>query len=91
MGTDLLQVLVDKSDGHAALADCGRNAFDRAQAHIAASENAADTRLEQKGIAVVRPPPRLHHVVTGQNVAAGIARDFGGQPPGIGIGANEYE
>jgi hypothetical protein len=91
MGTDLLQVLVHKSDGHTTLADCGRNAFDRAQAHIAASENAGDTRLEQKGITVVRPPPRLHHVVTGQHVATTIARDFGWQPPCVGIGSNEYE
>jgi len=34
-----LQVLVHEGDRHAALANCRRDAFDRAQAHITASEN----------------------------------------------------
>jgi hypothetical protein len=34
MGAVLLQVLMHEGDRHAAFADRGRNAFDRAQAHI---------------------------------------------------------
>ena len=39
----LLQILVDESDCHAALTDCGRNAFHLAQPHIATGENPGST------------------------------------------------
>src|SRR5437016_5421932 len=85
----LLQILVDESDRHAALTDRGGNAFHRAQPHIATGENSGSTRFEQVGIAVVRPAPSLHHVVTGQDISSIITSDVRRQPPGLRVGANE--
>ena len=45
------QVLVDEGDRHAALADRGGDALDRAEAHVAAGEDARDAGLEQVGVA----------------------------------------
>ena len=39
----------------------------------------------------LRPAPGLHRVVAGLDIAAGIARDLGRQPPGLGVGSNEDE
>ena len=48
-------------------------------------------RFEQEGIAVVRPAPGLHHVVTGQDIPSIIARDVRRQPLRLRVGANEDE
>ena len=87
----LLQVFVDESDRHAALADRGGNAFDRAQPHIPAGENTGDTRFEEVGIEAAWPAPGLHHVVTGQDISACIACDVRRQPTGLRVGSNEDE
>ena len=67
------------------------DALDRAQAHVAAREDAGDARFEQVGIAVARPAPGLHHVVAGQDIAARVARDLRRQPLGLRVGADEDE
>lgn len=41
-----------EGDGHAALADGGRDALDRAEADVAAGEDARNTRLQQVRVAV---------------------------------------
>src|SRR5205809_4093294 len=87
----MLQILVDESDRHAALADRGSNAFDRAQPHVSAREHTGDTRFEKVGIAAVRPAPGLHYVITGKYVAALVARDVWRQPSRLCVGANENE
>ena len=48
----LAQVLVDEGDRHAALADRRGDALDRAEADVAAREDAGDARLEQVGVAL---------------------------------------
>src|SRR5206468_4447876 len=87
----MLQILVDEGDRHAALADRGSNAFDRAQPHVPTGEHTGDARFEKVGIAAVRPTPGLHDVVTGKNVAAVIARDVGREPFRLCVGADENE
>ena len=52
---ELAQVLVDEGDRHAALADGGGDALDRAEADVAAGEDAGHARLEQVRVAVERP------------------------------------
>ena len=85
------QVLVHEGDRHAALADRRGDALDRAEAHVAAGEDAGHARLQQVGIAVVRPAPALGDVGAGQHVAARVARDLRRQPAGVGVGADEDE
>ena len=89
LGPLVLQKLVDESDRHAALPDRGCNTFDRAQPHIPAREYTGGTRFEQVGIAIVRPAPGFHHIVTGQNVPAGVARNLHREPAGFRVGPNE--
>ena len=48
----VLEVLVHEGDGHAALADGGRDTLDRAEPHVATGEDAGNARLEQVGVAV---------------------------------------
>ena len=45
------EVLVDKCDGHAALAYAAGNALDRAMTHVAGSEEPGHARLERQGLA----------------------------------------
>ena len=54
----LAQVLVHEGDRHAALADRRGNALDRAEAHVAAREDARHARLEQVRVALELPPAR---------------------------------
>ena len=54
----VLEVLVHEGDRHAALADRGGDALDRAEAHVAAREDARDARLEQVRVAVELPVRR---------------------------------
>ena len=53
-----LQELVDEGDGHAALADRGGDALDRAEADVAAREDARNARLQQIRVAIERPALR---------------------------------
>ena len=85
------QILVDEGDRHAAFADRGGNALDRARPHVAAREDAGDARFEQVRIAIVRPAPGFHRIVSGQDIAARIARDLGWQPIGLRVGSDEDE
>ena len=65
-----------ESDRHTALADRRRYALDGTQTDISASEDAGNTRFEQKGITVIRPFPRPHYIVTGQHISECIASNF---------------
>src|SRR6476620_426435 len=87
----LLQILVDESDRHAALPDRGSDTLYRAQPHIPARENPGDARFEKVGIAAVRPASGFYYIVTGEDIATGIARDVRWRPPGLRIGSDEDE
>ena len=51
-----------EGDGHAALADGGGHALHRAEAHVAAGEDARDARLQEVRVALERPAAGCAHV-----------------------------
>src|SRR5690348_2298354 len=83
--------LVDEGDRHAALADRRCDPLHRAQAHIAAGEDAGRARLEEVRIAGLRPSPHLLQIIACEHISPRVARDLSGQPPRLGIGADENE
>jgi hypothetical protein len=85
------QVLVDEGNRHAALADGRGDAFDRAQADIAAGEDARRAGFKEIGIAAERPAPGFFQIVAGEDVSARVARDVGRQPRGFRVSADEDE
>src|SRR4029453_2694968 len=90
-GSEVLQVLMHERDGHAAFADGGGDALDRARSNVTASEDARHARLEQIRIAVARSIRGRRNVDAGEHVAASVARDLAGQPLGLRIRADEDE
>ena len=58
---------------------------------FSAREHARNARLDQIGVAALLPAARFDHVAASQNIAARITRDFGRQPAGFGVGANEHK
>src|SRR6266404_223832 len=81
----LLQVSVNKGDGHRALTRCGGDALDRAVAHIPGGEGARDRGLQVIGRALQRPGgwglTVDQEVGTGDEIAALIADDGGVSGP----------
>ena len=67
------------------------SAFDGAVADIAAGEGAGDAGFEEVGVAVKGPVPGAAHVGAGEDEAAFVVSDFGGEPVGLGVGADEDE
>ena len=91
-GSRFAQVLVHEGDGHAALADRCGDTLDRAEAHVAAREDARHARLEQVRVALELPAPRRRGVGAGEDEAAlRIERDLGRQPVRLRVGADEDE
>jgi hypothetical protein len=80
---------MDKGDRDAAFADSGGDTLHRAEADVPASEDAWHARLDAIGAAAFFPSARFDYVVASQNVATRVPEDFGRQPAGFGIGANE--
>src|SRR5215208_2934618 len=83
------EVLVDERDRHAALADGRRDAFHRAEPHVAAREDPRYARLEQVRIAFELPPSDEWDVGAGEHEAAAVACDLGRQPGRLRVGADE--
>ena len=88
-GFGFLEVLVDERDRHAALSDGGGDALHRAEADVAAGEDAWDARLEQERIALELPPVGDAEIRAREHIAAGIERDLLRKPAGLGVGADE--
>ena len=82
---------MDEGNRHAALADGRGDAFDRAQSHITAGEDARRAGFKEIGIAAERPAPGFFQIVSGEDVSARVARDVGWQPRGFRVGADEDE
>ena len=85
------EILMNEGDRDAALADGGGDALDRAEANVATGEHARHAGLDQIGVAAFLPATRFDHIAAGENIAARVARDFGRQPSGFGVGADEHE
>src|SRR5262249_11655643 len=85
------EVLVHEGDRHAALADGGGDAFDRAEPDIAAREDARDARLEQVRVAVELPASRVAYVGAREHVAAAVECDLRRQPGRLSIRSDEDE
>ena len=83
------EVLMHEGDRHAALADGGGDALDRAEPHVAAGEDAGHARLEQVRVAVERPAPAGAHVRAGEHVAVVVERDLGREPRRLRVRADE--
>src|SRR6187399_829413 len=86
-----LQKLVDEGDRHAALADGGGAAFDRAETHVAAGKDPGDIRFEQVGLAILLPLPGFQYVRAGLDITALIALYLLRQPVCLCISADEDE
>src|SRR5512132_1680754 len=93
--SDLLEVVVDQTDGHGALADRRGHPFDRTAAHVAGGEHAGLAGLKRQRLAARLP--RLASRIRTRGVGAGadeavvVEGELVGQPPGVWLHTNEDE
>src|SRR5436309_5578844 len=85
------EILVYEGDRHAPLADRRGDAFDRAEAHVAAREDPGHARLQEVRVPVLPPTPARAQVGSREHVAAPVNSDLRGQPAGLRVGADEDE
>ena len=86
-----MKVLLNQRDRHAAFSYRRRNAFHRAEPHIATGENTGDTGFKEIGITTLSPPAGLHNIIASQDIASCISGDVRRQPFGFRISADEDE
>src|SRR3954452_14332027 len=89
--SSVAEVLMHEGDRHAPFADRRGDTFHGAEANVAAGEDPGDAGLQQIRVTVARPAPVRPDLGARQDVTALVERDLGWQPPGLRVGADEYE